>query len=385
MNIGNYLNKHHLQQMIDNGYVDKKLSQCGNFYLLDYTRSAQFDGMWNDITTKCRGLVVDLHDDTIVGMCIPKFHNITESADHHLKKYRDCIATGMSFVATEKMDGSFGNVWWDRYQQKWRCSTRGSFESDQALWATKYLDEHKGMLAGIFHNTNLIVEIIYPDNRVVVDYKDRQSLVLLTGYVSYGSDNTIEEMSWKDICSIANYSCFDLLNVHHFRSIDEIVAKCETLDGNHEGYVLRFENGFRCKIKGQEYCKLHKILCGLSTKAIWENIDTTKWEINRDWLVMVPEEFINEVTAYGNGLIDSIQGEIKTLMWVYDLSIKEVVNLYGGAYTKKEYVDVIRISNKEIFSKMLLIHGGKMDELTERIYKEHQPEFRKMTITGDEE
>ena len=100
---------------------------------------------------------------------------------------------------------------------------------------------------------------------------------------------------------------------------------------------------------------------------------------------MVPEEFIDQVNEYGNELIESMQRQIKDVIECYNFSIEEITNLYGVSYTKKQYVESISKWNKGLFSKILLIHDGKTNTLTERIYKEHQPEFRKMTITGEEE
>ena len=40
---------------------------------------------------------------------------------------------------------------------------------------------------------------------------------------------------------------------------------------------------------------------------------------------------------------------------------------------------------KKLFNKILLAYGGKVDELKEQIWKEHQPEFKKMTIIGEDE
>jgi hypothetical protein len=37
-----------------------------------------------------------------------------------------------------------------------------------------------------------------------------------------------------------------------------------------EGFVVRFSNGERMKIKGEEYLRLHKIMTNLSTTGVWE-------------------------------------------------------------------------------------------------------------------
>ena len=375
MKLQDYLNTNHLAKDIELDYVERKESACGNFYLLDYTRNAMFEGHYSDAVLKCRGLVMDIHDDTIVGMCLPKFHNLTEGAPHHLKQYKECIDKGMSFVATEKMDGSFGNIWWDKYQQKWRCSTRGSFESDQAIFANEYLNSYpinKHLVKGDL-NFNLIVEIIYPENRVVVDYGDKAELVLLTGF-----NVKCEEFDRYELGVIGSFWHMNIVPTHKFSSIDEIVAKCETLDGNHEGYVLRFENGFRTKIKGKMYCELHKIISGLSTTAVYENIDYINYEIKKEWLVNVPEEFREQIEAYGKQIIDVLYNELMTIDEMYMLAMQFVVDEFGEAYTKKELVGILNYKQlKPYFSDILLAYGGKTDALRERIWKRHRPVFSK--------
>ena len=57
-------------------------------------------------------------------------------------------------------------------------ATRGSFESDQAIHATRRLNDYR------FHRDTarrwtLLVEIVYPANRIVCDYTDRDGLIML--------------------------------------------------------------------------------------------------------------------------------------------------------------------------------------------------------------
>jgi RNA ligase len=383
MKLQDYLNTNHLAKDIELDYVERKESPCGNFYLLDYSRSAMFEGHYSDAVLKCRGLVIDIHDDTIVGMCLPKFHNLTEGAPHHLKQYKECIDKGMSFVATEKMDGSFGNIWYDKYQQKWRCSTRGSFESDQALWATEFL-KTKDMSSLIAGSVNIIVEIIYPENRVVVDYGDIHNLIVITSYFHFGSGDIKE--SDPDRNHVTEFGPFTFAPIHHFNSIDEIVSKCELLDGNHEGYVLRFENNFRVKVKGAAYCNLHRIISGLSTKAVWENINLNTMELNKEWLIAVPEEFRVEIEVYAEDMIKKIAGEYKRIYNLYFESQIAITDACGGSYTKKEYVELLRNNRyKKDFHDLLWVYGSKFDMLIKKIWEDHKPEFKKISITLDDE
>ena len=71
------------------------------------------------------------------------------------------------------------------------------------------------------------------------------------------------------------------LNIDDFRGLFEPVREYkdivnwETLrndiDGtNREGFVIKFENGFRLKLKYQEYFELHYLLQGLTDNAIFD-------------------------------------------------------------------------------------------------------------------
>ncbi|HRF99146.1 MAG TPA: hypothetical protein PLZ51_28235, partial [Aggregatilineales bacterium] len=74
-----------------------------------------------------------------------------------------------------KMDGSLGILY--RWQGAYYIATRGNFDSDQAIWATIFLRTHYD-LHNLADEYTLLFEIIYPDNRIVVNYGQRQDLVL---------------------------------------------------------------------------------------------------------------------------------------------------------------------------------------------------------------
>jgi RNA ligase len=61
------------------------------------------------------------------------------------------------------------------------------------------------------------------------------------------------------------------------------------ISNSKEGYVIRFKNGMRMKIKGNEYVRLHRILTNFSTTDIWELL-MTGGDMN-EFLERVPDEF----------------------------------------------------------------------------------------------
>lgn len=115
-------------------------------------------------------------------------------------------------------------------------------------------------------------------NRIVVDYGDYEGLVLLGTFDNKGKESDID--IWRQ------YG-FDV--VKKYDGITDYDTLKSTISGNQEGYVIRFKNGFRMKIKGEEYVRLHRILTGFSNVDIWEYLKDGK-DIS-ELLDRVPDEF----------------------------------------------------------------------------------------------
>ena len=86
----------------------------------------------------------------------------------------------------DKMDGSLGIIY-PTPLGEWAVATRGSFTSDQAIHATTLLNSGIDPILDYLRTTYRIgfvpvVEIIYPENRIVLNYGNLDSLPLL-GFV----------------------------------------------------------------------------------------------------------------------------------------------------------------------------------------------------------
>ena len=79
----------------------------------------------------------------------------------------------------EKLDGSLGVVYREPTSRRWSVATRGSFDGEQARWATQRLRSDDRLTPLPREDRTYLLEVIYPANRVVVDYGDREDLVLL--------------------------------------------------------------------------------------------------------------------------------------------------------------------------------------------------------------
>jgi RNA ligase len=72
-------------------------------------------------------------------------------------------------------------------------------------------------------------------------------------------------------------------------SVSDLLVIAKTLPRTEEGFVLRFANCLRLKVKGDEYCRIHRLVSNLTPLSIWEA------QLARDDLDKVrrelPEEF----------------------------------------------------------------------------------------------
>ncbi|MFD5622937.1 AAA family ATPase [Streptomyces yangpuensis] len=254
-----------LADSIDAGYVTRKSHPELPLSIYTYTRTAQYERVWNEVTTRCRGLVADDETGAIVALPLPKFFNVGE---HESGQPYAPALPDEPFEVYDKVDGSLAIVF--HYAGRWRVASKGSFISAQAVWAQRRLD---GADTSALHpGTTYLAEILYPQNRIVVDYGDRRDLVLLAAFGPDGTEVPLAEAAphWEGVGSV--------VTVWPAMPLDELLALTEsnTLPGGSsasgmdaEGFVLRFASGVRAKAKLSEYVRLHKVLTGVTARDIW--------------------------------------------------------------------------------------------------------------------
>ena len=259
-----------LNDLVLDKYVVVKKHPTADLYLYNYTQKTQFEKKWNDLTLMCRGLILS-NDAEIKARPFVKFFNYQELDSSTIPKE--------SYEVFEKMDGSLGISYWIDEQPF--IATRGSFESDQAIIASDWLSsKYASAVKKMDKSITYLFEIIYPDNRIVVDYNGRSELVLI-GCVETSSG---KELPLVDIG-------FPL--VKKYSSTLSIVDMMNTTEANREGYVLKYKSGLRVKIKLEDYVRIHRLVTQISTYTIWESL--LNHEDIEKILVDVPDEFFEWV------------------------------------------------------------------------------------------
>lgn len=273
------------KELIDKGYVSVKKHPELDYYIYNYTNQTQYEGYWDEWTKACRGLILD-GKGNIVARPFSKFFNLQE---HNKDSYAGPLPVDSQedWEVYEKMDGSLGILY--PTPNGLSMATRGSFESPQAFKGLSMLNDLPYvtllMLNKLAKYYTFLFEIIYPENRIVVDYADEQQLILL----AVVENSTGEEWSYPVMEAFCNSYGIDLVPCYGHKQLEEI----EDEGGNREGFVLKTQNNFRVKVKFKEYVRLHRILTECSSYTIWDLLRTGQGL--EEVLDRVPDEFYNWV------------------------------------------------------------------------------------------
>lgn len=264
---------------VKTGYLRRVADE--DLVLYNYTDKCTYDRHWNDVTRYARGLIFEQKTGKIVAIPFPKFFNVGEMLETKVENLPD-----ESYVITEKMDGSLGIIY--NYKGQWKVATRGSLTSEQAIKAQEILKKYD--MSEVPEELTLLVEIIYPENKIVVNYGDDEKLVLLSAI----NRETQTEVAQYTMNLITRDTGMPLVNQYTY-TIDEMLELQKTIPKDEEGFVVRFESGLRVKIKGHEYLRIHKLLSHMSPISFWESMQEGKVKV--DYLEELPEEYRQEADA----------------------------------------------------------------------------------------
>ena len=279
-----------LNELIANDYINLQKHSNADLYIYNYSAKAQYDKVWDEWTLACRGLIMNANYE-VVARPFKKFFNWGEIEDQ--------VIPQESFEVYEKMDGSLGILYW--VDEIPYIATRGSFNSDQAKVATEMLHTKYATSIPLIDKTKTyLFEIIYPENRIVVNYGDTQALVLLAVIdTKTGEEYSLEQIGFEVV------KLYDGINdLYQLKKLEE---------SNREGYVIKFASGLRLKVKFDEYQRVHQIITRVSNVNIWEHLK--EGNDLKEILDRVPDEFYDWVKLTEQGLFNNfkaIEAKAKT-------------------------------------------------------------------------
>ncbi|MFN8354805.1 MAG: RNA ligase [Spirosomataceae bacterium] len=335
-----------LHQLVADKYISVQKHLEADLFIYNYTSNAQYESLWNEWTLMARGLILDAVGN-VVARPFAKFFNWEE--------HQTADIPTETFDVYEKMDGSLGILYW--LNEMPYIATRGSFNSEQAIWATAFLHEHfQSIFSQLNRSHTYLFEIIYPENRIVVDYGDKKDLVLLA---------VIDTATGQDQPLPLNLG-FSV--VKHYDGLKDYPSLKNFQTDNFEGFVLKFQSGFRVKVKLEEYVRLHKILTNLSTIDIWELLAQNK-QLDA-FLKDVPDEFYEWVKT----IVAKLKAE-------YQAIEDECKVAYKPFETRKEAADYF-LKQKYPMILFKMLDNRPYDYI---IWKLIRPKFQKAFMQTQEE
>jgi T4 RnlA family RNA ligase len=290
------MNKLNLQKMIDEKYISVQKHPTEELYIYSYTEKAQYDRMWNNETLSCRGLILD-KDNNVIARPFSKFFNLEEAINQGQQLPVE------DFVVQEKFDGSLGILYW--VGDKPFLATRGSFVSDQSQVGTEILQGYAGYFGELNRDYTYLFEIIYPENRIVVDYKGRRDLVLL----AVVDIKTGEEKDLYENCSGFPFAGF-------VDGVDDYKMLSARAEDNKEGFVIKFKSGKRYKVKFEEYVRLHRLITCVNARSIWDLLRSN--QPFDELLERVPDEFYEWVKKTKEDLQFAYMNEEREALRAFD-------------------------------------------------------------------
>lgn len=344
-----------------------------------YTDICVFDRKWDEYTSMCRGLIVD-DDGEVLARPFPKFFNIEEHADDERCNLPP-LNWNQHFDIMDKLDGSLGIIYtWEGVPY---VATAGSFDSDQAIRAnqifkSKGYDKYTKYDMGVTH----LFEIIYPENRIVVDYEGLEDMILLDMVMidrgMFATKDALKSAAAQIGCPVVKF--FDANN------IQELPVR-----ENSEGYIIRFNDGTRAKMKFEEYKRLHYLMTGVTSIRIWENL-MAGYGI-KDFIENVPDEFYNWVKEKAELIQkehDDLLAEGRKLMEDVDAAIAHLPKerkyraLHEETQKRQRNPDVGALSG--LIRKNMLVDrpDNNFPHWNEQVWRMHRPKHELPFLLNEE-
>lgn len=283
------------------------INEDDNYAIFKYS---QVESDFNEqICRECRGLIIDKNTLEPIALSFIKFFNVQET-------FADTINWNKARVQ-EKVDGSKMLVWWNKYTNKWQVSTSSQLDAykarvgdfnitfgnlfDRALVTLNLNKEtFENMLDPNFCYT---FELVSPESRVVVPYKDTKIYFIGARYVPYF--NEVNPDSFEHICKVIPRPKEYLLT-----NLKSCLEATEKMGFDEEGFVVVDNNWHRVKIKSPAYVTVHRVRSNISLLGI---VDLFLNEQLDDFISIFPEyrNYVDEIIDKYKSLNNTVNEGMK--------------------------------------------------------------------------
>lgn len=293
-----------------------EMNQYDTFVLIRYARySNVYDGetevsgedFWDrhdGFYRECRSIVIDVKNDCLVLTPFKKFFNINELEETSYDNVKNRINKATYIEFTDKLDGSMQSARW--YDNKIVMSgsqainPSNSWRLEDGYRMINSLPGYKDMLKH-FPTCTFIFEYISLKDAHVVKYKKEQEGLYLIGIRDV---NTGVELPYRTVIYIANEYHIPTTKLFD-KNLDEIMSELDDKKSDEaEGFVVNID-GFKVKIKYNDYTYIHKALSKLSSiNLVIRSIADDKYD---DLLSKLPIAYHENVKKVSNIVFNYIK------------------------------------------------------------------------------
>lgn len=259
-----------------NRYVQEK--RYGDISSFNFTKTAFYDKVWDEQTTKARGLYINIPEQKVVARAYDKFFNINERPDTKL----DMLQYKLAFPVTAyvKENGFLGIVSYKKDDDSLFITTKSSPDGDFAGWFKNLLYEKipESTLEAIKkyvkeNDVSFVFECVDMKNDPhIIDYTDSRLYLLDIVY----NDMEYHKYNFEQLCVVANQ--FGLTHKEKAYVLEswqeffdwyyEVTAEDYKYNNRHiEGFVVEDANGYMVKLK-LHYYNFWKFMRSIAHEAI---------------------------------------------------------------------------------------------------------------------
>lgn len=259
-----------------NRYIQEK--KFGNISSFNFTSKAFYDKIWDEQTTKARGLYIDIAKGKVTARSYEKFFSINERPETKF----DMLQYKLKFPVTAyvKENGFLGIVSYNEYEDDLFIATKSTINSPFAQWLKDMLyekvshdniDKLKAFIKE--HNVSFVFECVDMKNDPhIIDYPESKLVLLDIIY----NQMDFKKYDYKEMCYIANQfgiqhkeKAFEIANWQDFFDwYYDVMEEDYEYEGNKiEGFVIEDAIGYMTKLKLQYY-NFWKFMRSVSYEAI---------------------------------------------------------------------------------------------------------------------
>lgn len=276
--------------------------------------------MYDGFYKECRSIVIDVKNNCIILCPFKKFHNLNENEEYSLENIQNRINNATCIEISDKLDGSMQPARF--YNNEIIMSGSQAIDMNNS-WRLQdgynmlMSQENYIKMIKNYPNCTFIFEYISLEDAHVVCYDKSQEGLYLIGIRNVY--NGIE-WSYNEIIDIAKE--YNILTTKLFnKTLSQIINELDDVKSNKaEGFVLNID-GFKVKIKYNDYVNIHKILSNISSiNLIIRNVADDTFD---DLLSKIPNSYRDRVIKVANIVYKYINDTNKIVMKYYNQAPKD--------------------------------------------------------------